>query len=377
MHVPIDPARVAQSFANAFAAAPRLFQAPGRLNIIGEHVDYCGGPVLPAAIDRHIVLAVAPNGQNFIRARTPFGTSDLSLDRFERQGDWRDHVAGMAFALRDAGFAVQGADIVIDSDLPTGAGVSSSAALGVGVGLALCAACGVAFPDRPLLARIAQAAENRYVGMPCGIMDQYACANGLADHALALDCASLACTRVPVPADARFILIDSAVKHTHTESAYAARRADCEAAAAALGVKLLVEVDDWAAASPRLSGEPLKRARHVVSEIARVSAAQIALAAGDLVALGALMDQSHTSLSTDMEVSTPEVDQLAAIARTTPGVLGARMMGGGFGGSVIALARADTAEAALVAMREAYGAWRGGSVQGFVAGIADGAGEIL
>jgi galactokinase len=376
MHTPLDPAIITHRFVAAFGTSPRLFQAPGRLNIIGEHVDYCGGPVLPAAIDRRIVLAVAGNDRTVIRARTPFGDADLPLDGFHRHHDWRDHVVGMAYALRDAGYAVGGADLVIDSDVPSGAGVSSSAALGVGVGLALCAAAGIAPPDGQTLARIAQASENIYVGMPCGIMDQFASANGVAGHALALNCDTLACTPVPVPADARFILIDSAVKHTHTESAYASRRADCEAAAAALGVSLLVEVDDWATAAPHLSGNPLKRARHVVSEIARVATAQTALAAGDLAALGALMSQSHASLSADMEVSTPEVDQLARLAQSTPGILGARMMGGGFGGSVIALARAADAVSAMHGVASAYGAARGITVSAFVAGIAGGAGEL-
>jgi galactokinase len=372
----VDPIDLAARFREAFGATPRVFQAPGRLNIIGEHVDHCGGRVLPAAIDRRVFVAVAANGADHVEAITPFGRARLPLQGFTRHGDWRDHVAGMAQALIRAGFPVKGADLLIESDVPVGAGVSSSAALAVGVGLALCAAAGLDPPDGPRLALVAQAAENDFVGMPCGVMDQFASANGRADSALALDCATLAFEAVPVPPRARFILIDSGVKHVHAEGGYAGRRADCEEAARRMAVARLADLPADAPLTSRLTGGPLKRARHVLGEIARVDRAITALLAGDLVTLGALMNASHESLSRDMEVSTPEVDHLAGVAQATPGVFGARMMGGGFGGAVIALADAEHAEAAMAAIVAAHGAWLGRPTTAFVATASSGAGEI-
>jgi galactokinase len=369
-------ASVADRFVTAFGRAPRLFQAPGRLNIIGEHVDYCGGPVLPAAIDRRVVVAAAANATGVLRVHSAFGTAQLACDGVERFGDWRDHVAGAARALEDFGMQVAGCDLVIDSDVPMGAGVSSSAALGVALVLALSNVSGCAVRDGVLLARIAQHAESVHVGVPCGIMDQFASANGIAGHALALDCATLQFVAVPVPDTARFLVINSGQERTLAHSAYAERRADCEAAARTLGVAQLADVTDWGAAAPRLSGNALRRARHVIGECARVRDAIAALRVGDLVALGALMTASHASLRDDMAVSCDAADALVAAALATPGVLGARMMGGGFGGSVIALAAEEEADPALAAILAAHAATMGKPIAGFVATLASGAGEV-
>ncbi len=371
MKTRVDTINLIARFKEVFSAVPRLFAGPGRINIIGEHVDYCGGMVMPAAIDRACYVAIAPNDLGLLRVQSDFGEAEISLDTFTKTGDWRDYVAGMAFALKEAGFEVTGHDIMIASDVPVGAGVSSSAALEVGLGLALTK--GLA--SGPILAQIAQRAENQFVGMNCGIMDQFASANGVAGKALLLDCASLAFDTLAVPAEACFLLVDSGVKHAHVEGGYASRRADCEAAAAALGVNLLSHVKRVEELL-LLDGNPLKRARHVVSEIIRTKAACDALRAGDMVGLGELMNQSHASLSTDMEVSTPEVDRLAHIAQATAGVYGARMMGGGFGGSVIALVDRAQSIAAQNQIVSAYAHHLGSEPDSFVVTLARGGHEL-
>jgi galactokinase len=195
-------------------------------------------------------------------------------------------------------------------------------------------------------------------------------------HALVLDCTTLACQPIPLPATACFLIIDSGVKHQHTSGGYASRRADCETAAHILGVNLLAEVTDLSALN-QLSGNPLKRARHVLTEIERTQRAEIALVQGDLTGLGSLLNASHASLSADMEVSTPEVDRLTALAQATEGVYGARMMGGGFGGSIIALVEPERAATALEAIVETYSAYLGQRPGAFVARAAAGAGEVL
>jgi galactokinase len=371
MNTLIDPIDLTARFAKAYGKVPRIFVGPGRINIIGEHVDYCGGMVMPAAIDRACYVAIGPNDLGILRVTSDFGEAIIGLDAFEPKGDWRDYVAGMAFALIETGEKVSGHDLIIASDVPIGAGVSSSAALEVAIGLALTGGRVVG----PSLARIAQRAENHFVGMKCGIMDQFASANGIADHALLLDCESLAFDPLAIPPDVRFLLIDSGVKHAHVGGGYVSRRNDCEYAAKTLGVSLLCEVDDIAALKD-LAGNPLRRARHVVSEIARTKAARHALARGDSVELGNLMNQSHASLSHDMEVSTPEVDRLAAIAQATDGVYGARMMGGGFGGSVIALVDASAIERAQAAIVSAYGDYLGRAPDAFIARLARGGHEL-
>jgi len=367
---------IAERFRARYGAQPRLFQAPGRINIIGEHVDYNGGLVLPAAIDRRTLVAAAANGTRALRvvAGAVDDEAEADLDALQPRRDWMDYVAGVAAVLIAAGVDVPGADLWIESDVPIGAGVSASAALEVAVCRALLALAGRE-ADGVQVARWCQAAENDFAGAPCGIMDQYASACGQADRALLLDCVTLVAEPVALPAEARFILVDSGVRHGHAAGEYRARREECEAAARALAVGMLGEVAECAlpAALARL-GAPLdRRCRHVVSEIARVRQAVGALAAGDLAALGALMNESHASLRGDFEVSLPAVDRLVEVAQAAPGVLGARMMGGGFGGAVLALATAAEAEPALAAIRRGYP----DAPDGFVCRMVDGAGEIV
>jgi len=373
-------ADAARAFHARFGGAPRLFQAPGRINIIGEHTDYCGGLVMPAAIDRWCRIAAAANGSRRLRVFAEgFGDAvELDLDALRPCKAWSDYVAGVAKVLQDAGVAVPGADLMIESTVPIGAGVSSSAAIEVATAHALLALAGRS-ADGLTIAQWCQKAENDFVGMPCGIMDQYASENGVEGAALVLDCATLTSTPAPLPANASFLLVDSGVRHAHVDGAYRDRRADCEAAAKILGVELLAQVTEaeLPAALPRLPPGPAKRCRHVVTETARVRRAAEALARGDLAALGALMNQSHASLRDDMEVSTPEVDRLAEIARKTPGVFGARMMGGGFGGCIIALADREQSQAAQDSIVDRYGAVLGKPPAAFICRAVAGAGEVM
>jgi galactokinase len=376
----LTPAKdAAEAFRARFGSAPRLFQAPGRINIIGEHTDYCGGLVMPAAIDRWCRIAAAANGaRRLVVVAEGFGEPvELDLDALAPRKAWSDYVAGVANVLMDAGIAVPGADLMIESTVPIGAGVSSSAAIEVATAQALLALAGRS-ADGLTIAQWCQKAENDFVGMPCGIMDQYASENGIEGAALVLDCARLTSTPAPLPDGASFLLVDSGVRHAHMDGAYRDRRADCETAAKILGVDLLAEVTEaqLPTALPRLPPGPAKRCRHVVTETARVRRAAEALARGDLARLGVLMDQSHASLRDDMEVSTPEVDRLTEIARETPGVFGARMMGGGFGGCIIALADREQVGAAQDAIVERYGAVLGKPPAAFVCRAVAGAGEV-
>jgi galactokinase len=303
--------------------------------------------------------------------------AQADLDGLKPDGSWMDYVAGVAAVLMQNGIAVPGADLIIESDVPVGAGVSSSAALEVSVAHALLALAN-AEANGVGIAQWAQAAENSFAGMPCGIMDQFASANGHADAALLLDCRSLAVRTVPLPREAAFLIVNSMVKHAHTEGEYRSRRADCETAAQILGVQSLRDIDVAAlpAALAKLPDGPAKRCRHVVTENARVEAAAATMAANDLPALGALLDTSHASLRDDMEVSVPQVDELTAIAQKTPGVFGARMMGGGFGGCVIALVAASQGETAQAAIVERYARVIGTNPDAFICRAVDGAGEI-
>ena len=371
-------ADAAEAFRARFGATPRLFQAPGRINIIGEHTDYCGGLVMPAAIDRWCRVAAAANGTRRLTvAAEGFGDVELDLDALAPRKAWSDYVAGVAKVLMDAGVPVPGADLLVQSSVPVGSGVSSSAAIEVATAHALLALAGHA-ADGLAIARWCQKAENDFVGMPCGIMDQYASEYGVEGAALVLDCARLTSTVTPLPANASFLLVDSGVRHALVSGGYRERRADCETAAKILGVALLAEVTEGElpTALPRLPPGPAKRCRHVVAETARVRRAADALARGDLAGLGALINQSHASLRDDMEVSVPEVDRLAEIARETPGVFGARMMGGGFGGCVISLVDRAQAPAAQAAIVERYGAILGKTPVAFICRAVAGAGEV-
>ncbi len=326
----------------------RLFRAPGRVNLIGEHTDYNLGFVLPVALDLscRVRARTLQGGQLFARSHNLGQQTSWALDGLAsvgRREDWSDYVAGVAVELLRQGVRLVPAEIEIDSSVPLGAGLSSSAALEVSVALALSSLAGASLPKREL-AEICQRAENEFVGMKCGIMDQFAAVFGAEDQALLVDCRSLDHRLVALPPEVDLVMVNSMVKHELASSEYNRRRQECEAAAERLGKPLReISIDEWPSLETRLPDPFRKRARHVVSENARVLAFVEACERGDLAAAGELMRQSHQSLSRDYEVSCEELDFLAASATASGLVWGARMTGGGFGGCTVNLVRRGAA----------------------------------
>lgn len=332
----IEPRDIAERFRARFGGDPRLFRAPGRINIIGEHTDYSGGFAAPAAIDRRCLVAAAPNPHRALHMSSLNLNESIErpIDQFERTGHWSDYVAAVAAAMMSEGHAVRGCDMIISSDVPIGAGVSSSAALSVASTMALAAASDLSRTPEDVR-RLAWKAENQFSGVPCGPLDQFASVFGKRDHALLLDCCSLTAEPMRAPPNVAFVLIDSGVKHQLSDGAYEQRRRECEDAASLLAVPSLRDAD--LGSIERLQGNLKRRARHVVTENARTLALAAAFEGGDCISAGKLIMESHESLRQDFEVTCQETDMLASIANATPGVYGARQMGGGFGGCVLAL----------------------------------------
>ena len=331
----------------------RVVRAPGRVNLIGEHTDYNDGFVLPAAIDLDMRIAYVPADDGQVRLASAQTGDTITFDAADpggAEGGWRDYVAGTAWAMRAAGLPTDGFTGVLESSVPVGAGLSSSAALELASAWALSG--GSPPPTDPLsLARIAQRAENDYVGMRCGLMDQFASAAGVAGAAVLLDCRTLEHRPVPIPDGLVLVVAHSGVPRNLTGSAYNERRAQCEAAVAVLArhhpdIRALRDVTPEML--DRYAGEldpvVLQRARHIVEENARVLAAERALTAGDLDQVGALFAASHASLRDLYEVSVPELDTLVDLAASTPGVVASRMTGAGFGGCTVSLVHADAVE---------------------------------
>jgi galactokinase len=329
---------VRAAFEKAFGRAPDAVRAaPGRVNLIGEHTDYNGGFMLPMAIPQTTVVALGRRSDQTANVvSVALGErASFELGSEARRGAWIDYLQGDVVALRAHGYAVGGFDAVVGSDVPVGAGLSSSAALDVAFLRAARSTFGFDLDDLTI-AKFAQAAEVEFVGAPVGIMDPMA--SSLADErsALFIDARSLAYERVPLPSHVEVVVLDSGVTHRHVTGGYASRRRECEEAARALGVPELRDVAN-ADEVGRLP-EPLRRrAKHVVSENARVLQAVACLREARVEELGALLSASHASLRDDFEVSVPEVDRLVARAEREPGVLGARITGGGFGGAVVVL----------------------------------------
>jgi galactokinase len=339
-----------------------VWAAPGRVNVIGEHTDYNDGFVLPIALDRRAVVTArrlaAPEplwtvSSTWAEDRVTITADDL---RPRAVAGWAAYVAGVIWALREDGTDVPGAELSIDSDVPVGAGLSSSAAIECAVLGALVDLAGADLP-RQRRPRLAQRAENEYVGVPTGIMDQSASILCTAGHALFLDCRSLDAVQVPfdlAAAGLALVVIDSQTPHAHVENEYAQRRRACEAAAAALDLPALRDVTDLDAALARLPDDVVRRrVRHVVTENARVLATVDALRTGDWAQVGTLMTESHISMRDDYEITVPTVDLAVEVALTN-GALGARMTGGGFGGCVLALVPASQAQAVRSAVAQAY-----------------------
>jgi len=308
------------------------FRAPGRVNLIGEHTDYNDGYVLPVAIEMQTIATATPApAMQFTSTSNP-------------PPGWQSYVLGVEKQLRRRAVPIPNLAIEFTSTLPLGAGLSSSAALEVSAALAFIAAAGFELPAMEV-AKLCQQAEIETVGLACGIMDQFISLHGRANHAILLDCRSLAWHPVPIPADITLVIADTGVKHALASSEYNTRRKECEAAAADLGVKSLRD-------ATQDGGH--KRARHIISENARVLAFVEALATNNRKALGELMAASHESLRADYEVSCPELDAMVAAANQCPGLIGARMTGGGFGGSTINLVETNEAKAFASKLAKLY-----------------------
>ncbi len=399
----VDLSRLRQEFAAIYGREPRLFRAPGRVNLIGEHTDYNGGFVLPMAIEQATFVAAAARDDRKIRVRSvnlnKEAEIDLDAPAQKMRGSWIDFVEGVARILEtkningapqpEKQIKLRGADLLLSSDVPNGAGLSSSAALEISVGLALAEISGAAI-DKKRLALAGQAAEHEFVGAKVGIMDQFISAMGRARHALLIDCRSLQAEQIPFEIDANgnnggivVAICNSNVKHELASSAYNERRAECEQ-----GVEILkkilpqivqlrdVDVADFERYESNLPEVVRRRCRHVVTENARTIAAAAALRKNDLNEFGRLMRLSHASLRDDYEVSCGELDALVEIADQYASVLGARMTGGGFGGSTVNLVKRKNLDEFVRKISEQYKQRTGKETNVYISQAADGASEI-
>ena len=361
----VDRNRLVAEFTECYGTTPRVFSAPGRVNIIGEHTDYNDGFVLPVAIDRRTYVAIAPRKDRRVHVASKVlnDTAEFTIDRADdsQLHQWAKYVAGVTWTLQAQGIALNGADVLIDSDVPIGGGLSSSAALEVATGKALTTIAG-AIIDPKDLALAAQKAEHDFVGAKVGIMDQLAATLGRQQHALLIDCRSLATREIPLAnLNAAIVVCNTNVKHELMSSAYNQRRADCEE-----GVQLLrkflpdiralrdVSVAQFEKYEDELPAPLRRRCRHVVTENERTVRAAEALERGDREQLGQLMRQSHESLKDDYEVSCRELDAMVEIAWRQQGTFGARMTGGGFGGCTINIVRADAVPNFIRAVKQEY-----------------------
>ncbi len=341
-----------------------IVSAPGRVNLIGEHTDYNDGFVLPAAINRCTVIAASPrDDQNLvIHAEDLKSTMMLSLGDLtpRKNGAWSNYVAGVALLLQQRGAQLRGASMVIHGDIPRGSGLSSSAALEVASAYALMTLSDLDIPELEVI-RLCQRAENEFVGVKCGIMDQFISCLGRKDHALRIDCRSLEYVRVPFPAGVRLLVCNTGVKRALASSEYNHRREECsegvrKLAAFLPGIRMLRDVTPAQLERYASALDPVvhRRCRHVVTENARVEFSVAALKDGRLADFGRLMIESHMSLRDDYEVSCAELDAAVEICTGCEGVLGARMTGAGFGGCAICLVNEDSANAVIARLQREY-----------------------
>jgi galactokinase len=347
-----------------FEADPAIFMAPGRVNLIGEHTDYAEGFVMPAAIDFATLAGISPRGdgmvalysENFGEVRY-FNAADLPAAASHH---WTDYPLGVLSVLAGKGHTIPGFSLSLWGDVPLGSGLSSSASVEVATALAVTSLMGVNYAG-PVLARLCQRAENEYVGAMSGIMDQFISANGAKDHALLLDCRDLSFKLAPIPPNVALVIANTMVKHSVAGGEYTTRRAEVEAACAVIArhrpeVKFLrdatlADLEAWGA---EMTPNSLKRARHVITENTRTVAAAEALMRHDLAELGRLMAEAHASYSHDFEASCEEADAMVALAQDLPGLIGARLTGGGFGGCTINLVEQSEATVFAERLAELY-----------------------
>jgi galactokinase len=352
-----------------FGAGPEIFAAPGRVNLIGEHTDYAEGFVMPAAIDFATLAGISSRSdgkivlysQNYDDQRI-FDAAELPS---EASGHWSDYTLGVLYLLARAGHPIPALSLSLWGDVPLASGLSSSASVEVAAAVAITALMGVSLPG-PELARLCQRSENEFVGANCGIMDQFISANGVEGNALLLDCRDLSYKLAPIPAGVALVIANTMVKHSVVGGEYSTRRAEVEAACAVIAshrpeVRFLRDatVDDLARYGAEMTPNSLKRARHVITENLRTVAAADALIGGDLRQLGRLMAEAHQSYSQDFEASCVEADAMVALAQDLPGLIGARLTGGGFGGCTINLVELAHAPAFAAALATRYAAQTG------------------
>lgn len=375
---------VVEKFTSTFGRAPEILaRAPGRIEFIGNHTDYNGGTVLGAAIDRSVEVALATrtDGQRRFASDQRGGIVTQRADQLAKvagDGSWVNYPLGVINALPAFGLRTpEGFDYAATSDLPTGAGLSSSAAIELASALAFLAATKQQ-PAREVVVKVGKHAENNFVGVPCGILDQAVSGFGQKNHLVFIDCRGPRFETVPLPSGAHFWIFNTHTKHALVDGLYAARHRECMEAAKALGVNLLVDVSPaaFAANQGKLSPVAAKRAKHVIEEIARVDAAVKALKAGDLVGVGKLLTASHRSSQSLFENSTPELDFLVDTLVAAPHVYGSRLTGGGFGGAVMAMTSGEFGPANAKAIADAYAKKFGAAPDVLHAQTGDGAGLV-
>jgi galactokinase len=391
-----------QRFVQLFGESPRIYQAPGRVNLIGEHTDYNDGFVMPAAIGLYTRASVAPRRDRklVIHSENYSEQVEFDLDHLPAtpSGHWSDYVVGVVNMLVRSGEKLGGTNLLVDGNMPQGAGLSSSASIEVAVGYALLdladqatdrtkldqTKLGRTKADRTKLALLCQQAENEFVGARCGIMDQFIACQGERGKALMLDCRSLEYRQLPLPDDVALAMCNTMIKHSIAKGEYNQRRAECEAGVRGLAKYLPnaqslrdVMPEDLEAYGHELPDVVRRRCRHVISENARVLRAAAALELGDLQAFGKLMLDSHRSLRDDFEVSCPELDLMVQLAEQVEGVYGTRMTGGGFGGCAIALVQAGCVEGFKRTVQEGYERSTGRKPEIYVCSTVDGVGQIV
>ncbi|MBK8024170.1 MAG: galactokinase [Chloroflexi bacterium] len=351
--------RVHDAFVARFGEPPAFItRAPGRVNLIGEHTDYNDGFVLPMAIDRAVWIALRPrqDGYVFIHSLEFDESAEFLLaEMIHRHGEWAEYVKGVAWSLQENGYELIGWDGVLVSDVPVGASLSSSAAFELAAARAFTELSDIPW-DPAVMAKICQRAENEWVGVSSGIMDQMISASGVEGEALLIDCRDLSTQSVPMPADTVIIVMDTMTRRELSNSGYNDRVRECKLAVAALGVKALRDatLPMLEAVRDQIDDVVYRRTRHVITEDERTLQAIEAMNAGDAVRMGDLMNASHRSLHEDYEVTNHHTNLMALIAQGLPGCYGARMTGGGFGGCAVALVAADAAETFTAAVAAEY-----------------------
>ena len=379
--MPLGKQEIAAHFTQRFGQPPRwIVRAPGRVNLIGEHTDYNDGFVLPLAIDRAVWIALRPrdDGRVLVHSIDYNESGEFALDGLTHdKAGWIEYLKGVAWSLQDAGHKLGGWEGAMAGDVPLGAGLSSSAAVEMATARAFATVSNLPW-DPAVMAKLGQRAENKWIGVNCGIMDQMISASGKAGHAMLLDCRSMETLHAPLPAGVAVVVLDTSTRRGLVDSAYNERRWQCEAAAKFFGVKALRDVtpEMFHERAGELDATTRRRARHVISEDDRTLRAVEAMRRGDIAMLGKLMDESHTSLRDDYEVSSDALNVMVESAASHAACYGARMTGAGFGGCAVAIVRLDAADDFVKHTASAYQSRTGNTPAVYVCQATNGA-EVL